>query len=50
MITDNPPTRVHLTVELTTREAHEYSQFLKRVGFSDYKSLCEPGTRTGRTG
>lgn len=46
-MTDNPLAHVCLTVELTTREAHEYSQFLKRVGFSDYKSLCEPWNDDG---
>lgn len=38
---------VCITVELTKREAHEYAQFLKRVGHSDYKALCEPWNEDG---
>ncbi len=30
--------QVQITVTLTTAQAEAYSQFLKRVGFSDYKS------------
>ena len=41
------PETVRITVELTQREALEYAQFLKRVGFSDYKSLCEPWNEDG---
>lgn len=38
---------VRITVELTDAEAWEYAQFLKRVGHSDYKALCEPGNAEG---
>lgn len=34
-------------MELTSREAWEFAQFLKRVGFSDYRALCEPYNREG---
>lgn len=36
------PDEVRVTVDLTKREAWEFAQFLKRVGFSDYRALCEP--------
>ena len=33
---------VCVPVELTVREAWEFAQFLKRVGYGNYKALCEP--------
>lgn len=42
MTNSKPSTPVRITVELTDREAWEFAQFLKRVGHSDYKALCEP--------
>lgn len=33
--------RVTITAELTTERAWQLAQFLKRVGFSDYRSLAE---------
>ena len=41
------PTPVRITVELTDREAWEFAQFLKRVGYGDYKALCEPWNEDG---
>jgi hypothetical protein len=29
---------VHLVAELTDQEAEDFAQFLKRVGFSDYRN------------
>lgn len=31
---------VTITVELSSSEAWEYAQFLKRIGFSEYRSLA----------
>ena len=35
MSTQHP---VHLVAELTDQEAEDFAQFLKRVGFSDYRN------------
>lgn len=47
MIDTKPSTPVRITVELTDREAWEFAQFLKRVGHSDYRALCEPYNEDG---
>lgn len=39
--------QVRITVEVASRGAWEFAQFLKRVGFSDYRALCEPYNREG---
>jgi hypothetical protein len=35
------PVKVLLQVELTEQEAEDYAQFLKRVGFSDYRQNAQ---------
>lgn len=47
MADSKPSTPVRITIELTDREAWEFAQFLKRVGYSDYRTLCEPHNQDG---
>jgi hypothetical protein len=40
------PTEVTITVTLSDEQAEAFAQFLKRVGFSDYRSLAVDDAET----
>ncbi|MFZ2170555.1 MAG: hypothetical protein WAW61_13080 [Methylococcaceae bacterium] len=38
--------KITITAELTTEQAWQFAQFLKRVGFTDYRALAENDAQT----